>query len=74
MPNNVGLCAAMASGVVAGSNTSNSASRIPVSNAAASIAAPPMWAMGNAIGSTSSAVIPMAFTNPRAPAITVLSR
>ena len=40
----------MESGVVAGSNTSNSANRIPVCSAAANIAAPPMCAIGKAIG------------------------
>ena len=63
----------MACGVAAGSNTSNSARRMPVINAAATIAAPPIWEIGKAIGSTSPAVMPIASTIPREPAITVVS-
>ena len=69
VPRNVGLCAAMANGVVAGSNASNSASRISVSNAAANIAAPPMCAIGKAMGSTSLLVAPTMPTTPAEPAI-----
>ena len=63
----------MENGVVAGSNTSNSASRMPVISAAASITAPPICAIGKAIGSTSPLVMPIAPTIPCEPAITVAS-
>ena len=64
MPRKVGLCAAMENGVVAGSNTSNSANRMPVYSAAASITAPPMCGIGKAMGSTSSLVMPIVPTSP----------
>ena len=61
--------AATASGVVAGSNAPNSANRIPVSNAAANIAAPPMCAIGKTIGSTSLLVAPTMLITPAEPAM-----
>ena len=60
----------MAHGVVAGSNFSNRVNRMPVSSAVASIAAPPMWAIGKAIGSTSVLLAPTMPTTPAEPAMT----
>ena len=70
VPSSVGRCAAIANGVVAASNASNSTSRIPVAKLAASIAAPPMCEMGNGIGLTSSLDAPTMPTTPAEPAIT----
>ena len=46
---------------------------MPVSSAAASIAAPPIWATGNTIGFTSLLDAPIIFSTPAEPAITEVS-
>ena len=49
-PRMVGLCRAIRSGVVTGSNASNSTRVPPARNTEISIAMPPMWEIGQAIG------------------------
>ena len=66
LPSRVAPCAAMRSGVVAGSKASNStAARVPAINDAVSMAIPPMWETGIATGFTSSAVMPRGLEHSR---------
>ena len=74
VPSRVGRCAAIAAGVVTGSNASKSTNRMPVSRLAASIAAPPTCDTGNGIGLTSLLDAPTIPTTPADPAITELSQ
>ena len=70
LPSRVAPCAAMRSGVVAGSKVSNSAPRMPDINAVVSMLIPPMCETGMAMGFTSSAVMPAAWSRPEALCIT----